>query len=44
MDKLNKLIKEFGYDKSKITYLKGGEFENNFNIIKEYINGIFLGN
>ena len=44
MDKLNKLIEEFGYDKSKITYLKGGEFENNFNIIKEYINGIFLGN
>ena len=42
--KLNKLIDEFGYDKNKITYLKGGEFENNFNIIKEYINGIFLGN
>jgi len=44
LDKLNKLIDEFGYDKNKITYLKGGEFENNFNIIKEYINGIFLGN
>ena len=37
MDKLNALIEEFGYPKDKITYLKGGDFENNFNIVKKYI-------
>lgn len=39
MDKLNKLIKEFGYE-DKVQYLVGGEFEKNFNIVKNYINNI----
>ena len=37
MDKLNQLIEEFNYPKDRITYLKGGDFENNFNIVKNYI-------
>jgi len=41
MSILNGLIDEFGYPKDKITYLKGGEFENNFNIVKNYINSLF---
>jgi hypothetical protein len=39
MDKLNKLIKEFGYE-DKVQYLVCGEFEKNFNIVKDYINNI----
>ena len=37
MKKLNKLIKAFNIDPNKITYLKGGEFENNFNTVRDYI-------
>lgn len=37
MDILQGLIEEFNYPKDKITYLKGGEFETNFEIVKNYI-------
>lgn len=37
MDILQSLIEEFNYPKDRITYLKGGEFEENFNIVKTYI-------
>ena len=40
MEKLNELIEEFNYPKDRITYLKGGDFENNFNIVKDYIESL----
>ena len=42
MSKLEKLIDEFEYPKEKITYLVGGEFENNFNIVKHYIEELYV--
>lgn len=40
MVKLQELIDDFGYPQNKITYLKGGEFEKNFNKVKQYIENI----
>ena len=40
MKKLERLITDFKYNKEKITYLIGGEFEKNFNIVKDYILGL----
>ena len=40
MKKLERLITDFKYNKEKITYLTGGEFEKNFNIVKDYILGL----
>lgn len=41
MLKLEKLIEEFEYPEDKITYLNGGEFEYNFNVVKDYIQSLY---
>ena len=41
MLKLEKLIEEFGYPEDKMTYLNGGEFEYNFNVVKDYIQSLY---
>ena len=41
MEKLEKLIDEFGIDRRKLTYLNGGEFEINFLTVKEYIDRLY---
>lgn len=40
MKKLDNLIESFGYDQNKITYLTGGEFEKNFEIVRDYIQNL----
>jgi hypothetical protein len=40
MRKLDNLIESFGYDQNKITYLTGGEFEKNFEIVRDYIQNL----
>lgn len=37
---LEELIDKFGYDRNKITYLEGGDYKNNFYIVKEHIENL----
>lgn len=37
---LTDLIHTFGYPEDKITYLTGGEFEKNFEVVRDYIGGL----
>jgi len=40
MNQLKMLIDVFNYDKDRITYLTGGEFEKNFEIVRDYIQNL----
>lgn len=40
MNRLEELICTFEYDQDKITYLTGGEFEKNFEIVRDYIQNL----
>lgn len=40
MNRLKMLIDVFNYDKDRITYLTGGEFEKNFEIVRDYIQNL----
>ena len=40
MARLEKLIRNFDYPSERITYLTGGEFEKNFEIVRDYIQSL----
>ena len=40
MARLEKLIRNFDYPSDRITYLTGGEFEKNFEIVRDYIQSL----
>jgi nicotinamide riboside kinase len=40
MTRLEKLIRNFDYPSGRITYLTGGEFEKNFEIVRDYIQNL----
>jgi hypothetical protein len=40
MARLEKLIRNFDYPSGRITYLTGGEFEKNFEIVRDYIQNL----
>ena len=40
MNRLEELICTFEYEQDKITYLTGGEFEKNFEIVRDYIQNL----